>query len=290
VTIPDAGVYPHIRKEILPNSSQDRGKKKPSAAPSSSISSSKATKASMKSVSAPAATSSLNAGRGKAKGKAKKVQDDGDDGDDGEGVTAGHGRAEVAGRLAAHKFSPLGSRILPHGQKLTVVQGNIVYAEVDAIVHPTNSGLSLGGMVGHEIGNLEGNEFTSAIQSHVRNHGNLQTSGAAVTPAFRLPCSHVIHVNSPTWGEDDARGKLERTIHNLLDCAEKGNMRSVALPSIGSGNNGFPKATAANVILESIAGYFAEHRNSAVKEVVFVLFDNESVEVYKHEFARLVTN
>ena len=42
----------------------------------------------------------------------------------------------------------LSERILPLGQRLTVIQGSIVDVRADAYVHPTNASLNLGGQVG----------------------------------------------------------------------------------------------------------------------------------------------
>lgn len=109
-----------------------------------------------------------------------------------------------------------------------------------------------------------------------------------MTAGFKLAANFVIHVNSPSWGDPNARDLLKDTIINALTLADEKNLKSVAFPSIGSGNNGFPKHTAANITIEAIIDYFQEHvTDSSIKEVTFVLFDDESVAVYKHELARV---
>ena len=108
-----------------------------------------------------------------------------------------------------------------------------------------------------------------------------------MTAGFNLQAKFVIHVNSPSWGDVNARDELKTTIANALKLADQKNLKSIAFPSIGSGNNGFPKATAANIILESISSYFQSVMASSIKEVSFVLFDDESVAVYQHELARI---
>lgn len=42
----------------------------------------------------------------------------------------------------------LSERILPLGQRLTVIKGSIVDVKADAYVHPTNASFNLGGQVG----------------------------------------------------------------------------------------------------------------------------------------------
>lgn len=50
---------------------------------------------------------------------------------------------------------------------------------------------------------------------------------------------------------------------------------------------GFPKQTAAQIILRAISNYFASSMASSIKQVYFVLFDVESVTVYTTELQRL---
>ena len=57
----------------------------------------------------------------------------------------------------------------------------------------------------------------------------------AVCNGFKLPARWVIHVNGPTTGDTDAFEKLERCVKNCLVLADTRNLKSLALPSIGSG-------------------------------------------------------
>lgn len=50
---------------------------------------------------------------------------------------------------------------------------------------------------------------------------------------------------------------------------------------------GFPKQTAAQIILASIRDYFSSAKSSNLKQIFFVLYDAESVNVYTTELARL---
>lgn len=50
-----------------------------------------------------------------------------------------------------------------------------------------------------------------------------------------LPAKFVIHVNGPSSSDTDAYGRLERCVKNCFTLAEVHNLKSIALPSIGSG-------------------------------------------------------
>jgi hypothetical protein len=42
-------------------------------------------------------------------------------------------------------------------------------------------------------------------------------------------------VNGPSWNEVDATDKLEKTVKNCLTLADQKNLKSLAIPAIGSG-------------------------------------------------------
>lgn len=54
--------------------------------------------------------------------------------------------------------------------------------------------------------------------------------------------------------------------------------------------NGFPKQTAAQLILKAISSYFVTTMSSSIKAVYFVLFDSESIGIYVQEMAKLDAN
>ena len=54
--------------------------------------------------------------------------------------------------------------------------------------------------------------------------------------AGNLPCSHVIHVNSPNWSSDKGVDQLKKTVENALQLAEDKQLKSLAFPSVASGS------------------------------------------------------
>ncbi|XP_013383980.1 core histone macro-H2A.1 isoform X1 [Lingula anatina] len=173
------------------------------------------------------------------------------------------------------------------GQKLTVIQGDIVSVTADAIVHPTNATFYMGGEVGQSLEKTGGKEFQQEVQDLLKNQGQLDTAGAAICPGHRFPARFVVHCNGPTWSASNAQQLLEKTVKNCLTLADEKNLRSLAFPSIGSGRGGFPKQTAAQIILKAINNYFVTVMSSSLKQIYFVLYDMESIGVYTSELAKL---
>lgn len=187
-------------------------------------------------------------------------------------------------------FTVLSTKSLFLGQKLQVVQADISIVESDAVVHPTNSSLYSGGEVGSALEKKGGKEFLEAVLELKKKNGPLEVAGAVLTAGFGLPAKYVIHCNSPGWGSDKCEEMLDKTVKNCLALADEKKLKSVAFPSIGSGRNGFPKQTAAQLILKAISTYFVATMSSTIKTVYFVLFDSESIGIYVQEMAKLETS
>nr|XP_061801375.1 core histone macro-H2A.1 isoform X4 [Nerophis lumbriciformis] len=142
-------------------------------------------------------------------------------------------------------------------------------------------------LTGSALEKKGGKELAEAVLEMKKKNGPLDVAGAVLTAGFGLPAKYVIHCNSPAWGSDKCEEMLEKTVKNCLALADEKKLKSVAFPSIGSGRNGFPKQTAAQVILKAISSYFVATMSSSIKTVYFVLFDSESIGIYVQEMAKL---
>nr|KAF6446932.1 hypothetical protein HJG63_006092 [Rousettus aegyptiacus] len=176
------------------------------------------------------------------------------------------------------------------GNWLQVVQADIASIDSEAVVHPTNTDFYTGGEVGNTLEKKGGKEFVEAVLELRKKNGPLEVAGAAVSAGHGLPAKFVIHCHSPVWGADKCEELLEKTVKNCLALADDKKLKSIAFPSIGSGRNGFPKQTAAQLILKAISNYFVSTMSSSIKTVYFVLFDSESIGIYVQEMAKLDAN
>ncbi|XP_033754346.1 core histone macro-H2A.1-like isoform X2 [Pecten maximus] len=197
------------------------------------------------------------------------------------------GSAEAVAATAAGSFTILSEKKLFLGQKMTVIQGDLVKIMSDAIVHPTSSAFYMGGEVGSAIEKAGGKEFRKEVDELYKSNGALDTAGAAICPGHNFPARFVIHCHGPQWSSSNPQQLLEKTVKNCLTLADEKNLKSIAFPSIGSGRAGFPKQTAAQIILKAISNYFVTVMSSSLKQVYFVLYDMESIGVYTSELAKL---
>ncbi|KAJ0004031.1 hypothetical protein NQD34_010245 [Periophthalmus magnuspinnatus] len=188
-------------------------------------------------------------------------------------------------------FTVLSTKSLFLGQKLNLIHSevsNLAGFDVEGVINPTNAELELKDDLGTALEKKGGKEFAEAVQELKKKNGPLEVAGV-LTQAWS-PSAIVIHCHSPGWGSDKCEELLDKTVRNCLALADAKKLKSVAFPSIGSGRNGFPKQTAAQLILKAISSYFVATMSSTIKTVYFVLFDSESIGIYVQEMAKLETS
>ncbi|XP_010869342.1 core histone macro-H2A.1 isoform X7 [Esox lucius] len=273
VTIAAGGVLPNIHPELLAKKRGSKAKLEAVITPPPAVKKSK--------MSATKKSASKKTAAGKKTAMRSKKQ--------GEGSKAASADSTTEG-TSTDGFTVLSTKSLFLGQRLQVVQADISTVGSEAVVHPTNSSLYTGGEVGGALEKKGGKEFVDAILELRKKNGPLEVAGAVLTSGYGLPAKFVIHCNSPSWGSDKCEELLDKTVKNCLALADEKKLKSVAFPSIGSGRNGFPKQTAAQLILKAISSYFVATMSSSIKTVYFVLFDSESIGIYVQEMAKLDTN
>ena len=158
---------------------------------------------------------------------------------------------------------------------LTITQGNITYAETDAIVNAANSALREGGGVcGAIFGAVKkvgGQDAHRKLTEACRAIGHCPTGDAVITPSFGLKAAHIIHAVGPVWSGRKGHNlvapltaselkqieELASAYRAVLRVCNENKLRSVTIPGISTGIFGFPGAVAAVVakqICENEAG------------------------------------
>ncbi|XP_039611027.1 core histone macro-H2A.2 isoform X1 [Polypterus senegalus] len=277
VTIASGGVLPRIHPELLAKKRGARGKADAQSPPEKKA---KKTAPANKSTKKPSAK---KMGKGKVLRKVRdKHAENSKDGASSSNLEDGPGDG----------FTILSSKSLFLGQKLSLTQSeisNIGSIKVEGIINPTNADIDLKEDVGNALEKAGGKEFLEAIRDLRKSHGPLEVAGAALSQANGLAAKFVIHCNIPQWGSDRCEEQLEKTVKNCLSAAEEKKLKSIAFPSFPSGRNGFPKQTAAQLILKAISSHFVSSTSSSLKNIYFVLFDSESIGIYVQEMAKLDT-
>ena len=60
---------------------------------------------------------------------------------------------------------------------------------------------------------------------------------------------------------------------------EKDNLRSIAIPAIGTGNLNYPRPQVAKVFFQEVIRYLTDHPHSLIDDVRFVVFGGDQTTV-----------
>ena len=156
---------------------------------------------------------------------------------------------------------------------LEIVRNDITKMQVDAIVNTANSRPIVGGGVDRAIHQAAGAELLVAR----KKIGDISTGEAAITPAFKLSATYVIHTVGPVWqdGEHGERELLASCYNNSLQLAASNKCQSIAFPLISAGVFGCPPEIALATATQAIRDFLKEHDLM----VYLVVFDRKSFKI-----------
>ncbi len=169
--------------------------------------------------------------------------------------------------------------------QLELIHGNIMDAEVDAIVNPTDIVLSGGGGLDRMIRQAAGEKVDRACEEIRDLYGGCQTGEAVITPAGNLSVKHIIHTVGPIWiGGGIGEPKLLESCHReCLQLAMKKGIQSIAFPAISTGTFRYPLEKAAPVALKAVTEFVEQtqrHDGSVPRLIQFFLFQEEAYVCY----------
>lgn len=159
-----------------------------------------------------------------------------------------------------------------------IISGDLVEQQVDAIVNAANNDLVLGGGVAGAIRTRGG----EAIQRECDAHGPVNVGDAAITGAGELHARYVIHAASMALGGRTTTQSLTSSMEHAFRLAREHNVRSIAIPAVGTGIAGFP--------MDECAGVMAACLRDAVSggwspdEVRFVLCGGAARQAFESAF------
>ncbi len=132
---------------------------------------------------------------------------------------------------------------------ITIVQGDITQAPVDAIVNAANSRMLGGGGVDGAINRAAGPALLEACKKVTAKNGVRCPAGEArITEAGNLKARYVIHTVGPKYGIDkDPEILLASAFRSSLDLALAHGCRSIAFPAVSCGVYHYPPEEAAQI-------------------------------------------
>ncbi len=132
--------------------------------------------------------------------------------------------------------------------KIEIVVGNIVkQPDMEAVVNSANANLRLGSGVAGAIHMAAGPK----LEEYCKPFAPLALGAGLITPGFKLVNPWIIHVRSAHYINNDEPEKyMQMALESMLRLANDNDIRSLAMPAIGTGTFKFPAMLAARIICQ----------------------------------------
>jgi O-acetyl-ADP-ribose deacetylase (regulator of RNase III) len=165
--------------------------------------------------------------------------------------------------------------------------------DVDGIVNAANTDLMLGSGVAGAIRRRGGED----VQREAVAQAPIRLGEAVATSAGQLPNKYVIHAAAMGYREEDqavpkrpgslsSAAIIRDATRNSLRIASQLRLQSIAFPALATGVAGFPVEECADVMIRAVREYAAEHPDSSVTRVVFVLWGAEDYQIFRDRLGK----
>lgn len=151
---------------------------------------------------------------------------------------------------------------------ISLVKGDLVVLNVEAIVYYARPDLALGSGFGGAIATKGGPK----IQEELKKLGPLNTTEVVVTSGGSLKAKYILHAVGPRFQEENLEDKLRDTILNVVRKAEENKIQSLAFPAMGVGFYGIPLDLCAEIMLSTVKDYLK--KETSLKKVIVCLRDS----------------
>jgi len=157
---------------------------------------------------------------------------------------------------------------------IVVQQGDLTKVKAEVIVNPANSFGVMGGGVAGVIKRLGGKQ----IEQEAMAQAPIPVGAAVATTAGKLPFQYLIH--APTMERPaqptDAEA-VARATRAALECAERLQVTSIAIPGMGTGVGRVPVGEAAAAIVTTVRQFPAR----SLRRVVLVDIQPDMVHAFQ---------
>ncbi len=147
--------------------------------------------------------------------------------------------------------------------EIVLQEGDITQVRADAVVNPANSRGEMGGGVAGALRKVGG----PAIEQEAKSKAPIPVGEAIFTTAGTLPYKGIIH--APTMEEPAERTtaeKVRKAVQAAVICADSYEVKTLAMPGMGSGIGGLSPISCADVMIETLRHY----ESNTVRKVILI--------------------
>jgi len=175
-----------------------------------------------------------------------------------------------------------------------ILYGDICKMKSEAIVNSLGIDARVFGQVCKNIVEKANSEEIYKLVSTKRNNNIFDIF---ITDAGRLKAEHIIHIVSPFKHQDDRhKSALKKAYKLVIEEAIKRGYKSIAIPFLGTGANGYEKNDVYEAATTVAKDYMSDDDNSSdIIDITFVIYDKESYgynpyEIRERRFYKLRNN
>lgn len=162
-----------------------------------------------------------------------------------------------------------------------VIRDDISKFSADAVVLPSNPKLKEGNGTSTAVFEKAGRkELTNACKLLVKKYGDIQVGSSMPTLAYNLDATYIIHTVVPKWkdGNNNEYEYLSSAYYYSLKQADLLKCKSIAIPLLGTGMNGFSLEASFDIADTVIRAYKPDNK---LEEVYLIVYGRNTVELMR---------
>ncbi|XP_071948864.1 protein mono-ADP-ribosyltransferase PARP14-like [Antedon mediterranea] len=170
------------------------------------------------------------------------------------------------------------------GFNIKLIKGKIEDSRVDIIVNTTSRDLNLNnGNVSNALLQAAGAQLQQECDVIRATTGNIPLHKFVETGPAALKCRKIFHTASQNYQGPTSMQNIKILLKTILSSAS--NMRSIAIPALGTGNLQYPADQVAKVMYEEAIDFSANYPQSNLKEIHFVVYykDTRTIQAFDSE-------
>lgn len=163
--------------------------------------------------------------------------------------------------------------------RIKIVKEEIIDIKVDAIVNPTDEYFS----GRNELDKLIQKNAGQKLIKKLSKNGICQVGDCIITKGYNLDVKSIVHTCTPDWqgGYENECHLLYSCYKNSIEIAVQNDNKTIAIPSISSGNNKFPLDKSANIAYYAAWKMIKKYDSDTLGTIYFSCTNKNTYEIYK---------
>ncbi|XP_060594416.1 uncharacterized protein LOC132748798 [Ruditapes philippinarum] len=141
----------------------------------------------------------------------------------------------------------------------------------------------------HEEKVIQGQDNEVQERNNKPSNSGFKNGDLVLTESGQLRCLKVIHVFPPRWidGKQSEEKEMKTLVRKILQTCQDNKLASVSLSAIGCGAGKYPHDKATSYIVEAVADYVENNKETVIKEIVLCDSSETAVKKFTEALGKL---